>query len=69
MKEKKFDAVMTMREIRDKLSKRYSDDLEAEERDLQDIRKKYGIKFDSDSETEFFEKTRFLRKENKQWIN
>jgi hypothetical protein len=44
MKDKKFDAVRMMREIRDKLSKRYSEDPEAEKRDLLDIRKKYGIK-------------------------
>jgi hypothetical protein len=44
MKDKKFDAVRMMREIRDKLSKRYGKDPEAEKRDLQDIRKKYGTK-------------------------
>ncbi len=44
MKDKKFDAVRMMREIRDKLSKRYSEDPEAEKRDLEGIRKKYGIK-------------------------
>ena len=44
MKNKKFDAVKMMREIRDRLSKRYSEDTEAEERDLQEIRRKYGIK-------------------------
>ncbi len=44
MRDKKFDAVRMMREIRDKLSKRYSEDPEAEKRDLQGIRKKYGIK-------------------------
>ena len=38
-----FAAVSMMREIRDKLSKRYSEDPEAERRDLQDIRRKYGI--------------------------
>ena len=43
MKDKKFDAVRMMREIRDKLSKRYSEDLEVEKRDLEDIRRKYGI--------------------------
>ena len=41
MKDKEFDAVRMMREIRDKLSKRYSEDQEAERRDLQDIRRKY----------------------------
>ncbi|MBA5941756.1 MAG: hypothetical protein H0M93_00225, partial [Methanophagales archaeon] len=35
MKDKKFDAVRMMREIRDKLSKRYSEDPEAEKRDLE----------------------------------
>ena len=44
MRDKKFDAVRMMREIRDKLSKGYSEDPEAERRDLQDIRRKYGIK-------------------------
>jgi hypothetical protein len=43
-KNKKFDAVRMMGEIRDKLSKRYSEDLEAERRDLLDIRREYGIK-------------------------
>ena len=36
-----FDAVKMMREIRDRLSKKYSEYQEAEERDLQNIRKKY----------------------------
>ena len=44
MKNKKFDAVGMMREIRDKLSKRYTKDPEAENRDLEAIRIKYGIK-------------------------
>ena len=44
MKDKKFDAVRMMREIRDKLSERYIKDLEVEERDLQSIREKYGIR-------------------------
>jgi hypothetical protein len=44
MKDKKFDAVKMMREIRDRLGKRYIEDPEAEERDLQEIRRKYGIK-------------------------
>ena len=44
MKDKKFDAVRIMREIRDKLSKRYGEDLEVEKRDLEDVRRKYGIK-------------------------
>ena len=45
-KEKSFDAVKMMREIRDKLSERYSNNPELEEEDLQEIRKKYGIKTD-----------------------
>jgi len=44
MKDKKFDAVRMMREIRDKLSEIYSKDPEAEKRDLEAIRGKYGIK-------------------------
>lgn len=44
MEDKKFDAVKMMREIRDKLSKIYSKDPEVEKRDLQKIRKKYGIR-------------------------
>lgn len=44
MKDKKFDAVRMMREIRDKLSKRYSEDPEAEKRDLEAIRRRYEIK-------------------------
>ncbi|MGB2728447.1 MAG: hypothetical protein WBD09_08210 [Halobacteriota archaeon] len=44
MKDKKFDAVRMMRVILDKLSKRYSEDPEAERRDLRDIRRRYGIK-------------------------
>jgi hypothetical protein len=44
MKDKKFDAVRMMREIRDKLSKRYTEDPEAEKRDLEGIKKKYGIR-------------------------
>jgi len=39
MKDKKFDAVRMMREIRDELSRRYSEDPSAEGRDLQEIRK------------------------------
>ena len=42
-KDKKFDAVRMMREIRDELSRRYSEDPSAEGRDLQEIRKRYGI--------------------------
>jgi hypothetical protein len=44
MKAKKFDAVQMMREIRDRLSKRYGEDPEAEQRDLQTIKRKYGMK-------------------------
>ncbi len=44
MKNKKpFDAVAMMREIRDKLSKKYLDNPESEKKDLEKIRKKYGI--------------------------
>jgi len=42
MNNKEFDAVRMMREIRDKLSKRYARNPEAEKRDLEDIRRKYG---------------------------
>ncbi len=44
MKAKKFDAVQMMREIRNQLSKRYGEDPEAEQRDLQTIKRKYGMK-------------------------
>lgn len=43
MKNKKFDAVKMMREIRDKMSKAYIKDPEAEKIDLEAIRRKYGI--------------------------
>jgi hypothetical protein len=43
MKDKKFDAVKMMRKIRDDLSRRYNKDPETEKRDLQNVRKKYGI--------------------------
>ncbi len=42
--EKKFDAVKMMREIRDKLSQRYLEDPSCQDKDLAQIRKKYGIK-------------------------
>ena len=42
-KNKEFDAVRMMREIRDKLSKIYSKDPEAQTRDLKKIRAKYRI--------------------------
>lgn len=44
MKDKKFDAVKMMREIRDKLSQLYKEDPEAEKRDLEFIRSKYKVK-------------------------
>jgi len=44
MKDKNFDAVRMMREFRDKLSEVYTKDPEAEKRDLEAIRLKYGIK-------------------------
>jgi hypothetical protein len=43
-KDKKFDAVKMMREIRDKLSRLYKEDPETEERDLEFIRSKYKVK-------------------------
>ncbi len=44
MKDKRFDAVRMMRDIRDKLSEMYTKDPEAEKRDLEAIRRKYEIK-------------------------
>ena len=44
MKDKNFNAVRMMREIRDKMSKIYTKDPEAEKRDLEAIRVKKGIK-------------------------
>ena len=44
MKDKEFDAVRMMREIRDELSRRYNEDPSAERRELQEIQKKYEIK-------------------------
>ena len=44
MKDKKFDAVKMMREIRDRLSREYSKNPEIEKSDLKEIRRKYGIK-------------------------
>ncbi len=44
MKDKKFDAVKMMRDIRDKLTKRYLENPDLEKADLQKIRKKYKIK-------------------------
>jgi len=43
-KGKTIDAVAMMREIRDKLSKEYLDNPDAEEKELEQIRRKYGIK-------------------------
>ncbi|MGR3318794.1 MAG: hypothetical protein ACUZ8O_09985 [Candidatus Anammoxibacter sp.] len=40
---KKFDSVKMMREIRDKLSKKYIENPELENTDLNKIRKKYNI--------------------------
>jgi hypothetical protein len=44
MRDKEFDAVRMMREIRDTLSIRYAEDPDTEERDLEEMREKYGIK-------------------------
>ncbi|MEA1869920.1 MAG: hypothetical protein U9N09_07240 [Euryarchaeota archaeon] len=44
MKEKEFDAVRMMGEIRDELSRRYDEDPPAEGRDLQEIWERYEIK-------------------------
>ena len=43
-KEKEFDAVKMMRDIRDRLSERWSKNPELEMKDLEEIRKKYNIK-------------------------
>lgn len=43
-KEKSIDAVAMMRKIRDKLSKEYLNNPEAEEKELEQVRNKYGIK-------------------------
>jgi hypothetical protein len=43
-KEKNYDSVKMMREIRDKLSKKYSKDPDKEIADLEKIRTKYRIK-------------------------
>lgn len=43
-REKKFDAVKMMREIRDRLSEKYLEMPELEEKDLEAIRREYGIK-------------------------
>jgi virulence-associated protein VapD len=44
MKKKKFDSVKMMRDIRDKLTKRYLENPQLEISDLQKVRKKYKIK-------------------------
>ena len=41
---KKFDTVKMMRDIRDKLAKKYLEDTELENKELEKIRKKYGLK-------------------------
>jgi hypothetical protein len=43
-KEKTYDAVQMMRDIRDKLTREYLLDPKKEEQDLIKIHKKYGIK-------------------------
>ena len=43
MNEKESDAVKMMRDIRDRLSMKYAENPDAEERDLEKIREKYGI--------------------------
>ena len=43
MKNKKFDSVKMMREIRDKLNSDFKDS-KTEEKELRKIRKKFGIK-------------------------
>ncbi len=43
-RKKEFDAVQIMREIRNQLSEKYTRDPEIEERELEEIRKKYSIK-------------------------
>jgi hypothetical protein len=44
MKKKKFDSVKLMREIRDKLTKRYLENPELESTDLEKVRRKYHLK-------------------------
>lgn len=39
-----FDAVETMRRIKDRLSKKYAASPDEQEKDLEKIRKKYGIR-------------------------
>lgn len=42
-KKKTFDAVVMMRKIRDKLSKKYLENPDKEQKDLDRIRQKYGV--------------------------
>jgi hypothetical protein len=44
-KNKKFDAVQTMRDIREKLSEKYWKHPDVLKKDMEAIRKKYDIKF------------------------
>jgi hypothetical protein len=44
MKKKKLDAVKMMRDIRDKLTKRYLENPDLEIADLEKIRRKYKLK-------------------------
>jgi uncharacterized protein YneF (UPF0154 family) len=41
---KKFDTIRMMRDIRDKLVQKYLEDPELENKELKEIRKKYGLK-------------------------
>jgi len=45
MKKKKFDAVKMMRDIRDKLTKRYLENPDLEISDMEKIRRKYKLKW------------------------
>lgn len=44
MKKKKFDTVKMMREIRDKLTKRYLENPDLEFKDMERIRRKYKLR-------------------------
>jgi len=50
-KKKKFDSVKMMREIRDELSERYLKNPNLEKKDLEKIRKKYGIRVNKTKES------------------
>jgi len=52
-KEKKFDSVKMMREIRDVLSKIYNEHPEIQEKELEKIRKKYGIKLPKSGQVKY----------------